>query len=460
MVDCCNPVVLFNRSLVPWIINNGYVVNGRHRHVPRYNDFDYARFTPVHFGAVVRSGKRTLINHTLIENSWVDTKYGRQPLFIYGRCGRCELCRSRRLREWSSRVSLESQCHSYPPLFVTFTYDEAHCPSDGVSISEMQAFIKRLRVNSGRSFRYLLCGEYGSKTHRPHYHALIFGFIQRSTPGEYLFAHQQMCRAWSDDLRSDSSRVNKRAGLCLYGSQKGNVYTKSVDPSSMSSMSNYVTKYMLKDGVTPAGCNAPFQSSSLGFGKSFVLSHARDIVNWIMSDSRELFQYCCRFTGELRKIVFTSTMLDYICPSMSRCIASDVRYFLGSHSLTATLRGLSQDVCDADRGFLEYIAKWFNRLRPVFSVLFPVQKCKYTRSGPLSDRSLSHADVLYLHCALRTLDDIVCYGLDGVVASDGLRRRYAEKCASLSRNFTDIEINSRVQQVNQMMSNLLNSELL
>lgn len=59
--------------------------------------------------------------------------------------------------------------------FLTLTYDQVNLPKDNlVNISEWQTFTKALRKKIG-PFRYLHCGEYGSQTRRPHYHAILFG---------------------------------------------------------------------------------------------------------------------------------------------------------------------------------------------------------------------------------------------------------------------------------------------
>lgn len=66
--------------------------------------------------------------------------------------------------------------------FLTLTYNNEHLPSNfSISKRELQLFIKRLRIEiernyNGRRVRYFACGEYGEKSHRPHYHMILFGF--------------------------------------------------------------------------------------------------------------------------------------------------------------------------------------------------------------------------------------------------------------------------------------------
>lgn len=91
------------------------------------------------------------------------------------RCGKCRGCRVQQRDNWANRIMIESLSHS-DNTFLTLTYDPLHLPEDGaVSKREAQLFIKRLRTYSGADFRYFLVGEYGEKSGRPHYHAMIFG---------------------------------------------------------------------------------------------------------------------------------------------------------------------------------------------------------------------------------------------------------------------------------------------
>lgn len=94
-------------------------------------------------------------------------------------CGKCQYCLADRAREWSNRMVLELQ--DYPrALFVTLTYNDDHLKYTdsrlpNLSIEDCQLFFKRLRKHfEPRVIRYAISGEYGPKTHRPHYHAIIY----------------------------------------------------------------------------------------------------------------------------------------------------------------------------------------------------------------------------------------------------------------------------------------------
>lgn len=92
-------------------------------------------------------------------------------------CGRCLGCRLAHSRMWAIRMMQESRYHA-DTCFITLTYSEEHLPLSGQLVKRHpQLFLKRLRSDlPGRKISYYLCGEYGSVSLRPHYHAIMFGW--------------------------------------------------------------------------------------------------------------------------------------------------------------------------------------------------------------------------------------------------------------------------------------------
>ncbi|AZL82688.1 replication initiator protein [Apis mellifera associated microvirus 11] len=88
-------------------------------------------------------------------------------------CGRCVGCRRRRAQEWTLRNVIEFGRHA-AASFVTLTYDDANCPPT-LSPRDLSLYLKRLRRRSNGGVRFFACGEYGDRTKRPHYHALLYG---------------------------------------------------------------------------------------------------------------------------------------------------------------------------------------------------------------------------------------------------------------------------------------------
>jgi len=92
-------------------------------------------------------------------------------------CGNCIGCRLDRSKSWAIRCVHEAQLHQ-ENAFITLTYDDDHLPEDrSVNKKHFQRFMKDLRQKYPTTrIRFFHCGEYGEQHHRPHYHALIFGF--------------------------------------------------------------------------------------------------------------------------------------------------------------------------------------------------------------------------------------------------------------------------------------------
>ena len=76
----------------------------------------------------------------------------------------------------------ERVCHEHA-WFTTLTYSDANLPANGsLNIGDIQKFLKRLRrKREDDRIAYYICGEYGPRTKRPHYHAVFFGtdFLDR-----------------------------------------------------------------------------------------------------------------------------------------------------------------------------------------------------------------------------------------------------------------------------------------
>ena len=93
-------------------------------------------------------------------------------------CGQCIACRINRTQEWAVRIMHELGYHDNAS-FLTLTYEDTKIPIfSSVVKKDLQDFIKRLRSRHVGQLRYFACGEYGDKTGRPHYHAIVFGLPQ------------------------------------------------------------------------------------------------------------------------------------------------------------------------------------------------------------------------------------------------------------------------------------------
>lgn len=120
-------------------------------------------------------------------------------------CGGCIGCRKARAREWALRCTLELAEHDRT-VWCTLTYDDDHLPPT-LSKRDLSGFVKRLRAR-GERIRFFASGEYGERTLRPHYHAILFGLREDS----------QVQAAWSAGFtRVDSvspAAISYVAGYC------------------------------------------------------------------------------------------------------------------------------------------------------------------------------------------------------------------------------------------------------
>lgn len=95
-------------------------------------------------------------------------------------CGKCILCRKSRSQAVAVRAIKEASLYPQGSSFITLTFDDAHlasCCPHGLDHRQFQLFMKRLGKRLGKCPRFLMCGEYGSLTARPHFHAVLFGFV-------------------------------------------------------------------------------------------------------------------------------------------------------------------------------------------------------------------------------------------------------------------------------------------
>lgn len=95
--------------------------------------------------------------------------------FLQIPCGKCLACKKARAKGWQLR--LMSEFERYPnSYFITLTFEDRYLEEfkDNVNRS-IHLFLDRLRkVYKNKSIRHFICGEYGKKTKRFHYHGILF----------------------------------------------------------------------------------------------------------------------------------------------------------------------------------------------------------------------------------------------------------------------------------------------
>lgn len=147
-------------------------------------------------------------------------------------CGACPECLRKRSNIWALRAVYESRQH-LNNCMVTLTYDNFERDSKGNIVGELpvnpdlkvkqrdiQLFIKRLRkwysIVSDEKIKYIACAEYGSRTHRAHYHLILFGvkfpdihFYKKSKRGNIIYMSPILSKLWNRGICTvDSIRVH------------------------------------------------------------------------------------------------------------------------------------------------------------------------------------------------------------------------------------------------------------
>lgn len=168
-------------------------------------------------------------------------------------------------------------------IFVTLTYSNDFLPKDGqLSKRDLQLFLKRLRKRIDKKIRYFSCGEYGERSHRPHYHLIIWGIDE----------------SYRDDI------------LVSWG--KGLIDVKTALPSAFRYVAGYVVKkYSKFDDLKEFTLMS--RRPGIGFGFLEALSKYRDetgtdVVKWFHYQGKKfrVSSYCIK---RMRKFAFDE---DYI----------------------------------------------------------------------------------------------------------------------------------------------------
>lgn len=207
------------------------------------------------------------------------TKNGLRPVKVIGKainqssppqlllpCGTCIGCRLEKSAQWAARFMHEKK--AWPcATFLTLTYDEKNVPENrSLKKDHLKVFFRdlhsKLHYYGLGKYRRFGVGEYGEKTQRPHYHAVIFGgSLDRST--------KNYKRDEAEPSRSGSPQWTHELITSVWPSGIHRLSEVSYESAA------YVARYALKKITGPLaqthyGLREPeFQLPSKGIGKSW-----------------------------------------------------------------------------------------------------------------------------------------------------------------------------------------------
>lgn len=329
---CENPAIILNHSLKWLVLTHGnYTIRGEYVELPEsilycwQVDFPYGVFGTKKLGITVDD----------IDNCYITDKVTGDliPVYMAVPCNKCTLCRDKYAREWATRAMCESQSSTGYPLFVTLTYNNWSKPVDGVDKRHVQLFMKRLRMYVNRymkrdvNLRFFLCAEYGSKSKRPHYHALIWNFplmdsLKRTLrifekSWSYVVARKNLHHIPHEYVFFDDVANRYRA-------QFGFVHLQQAQGGHV----KYCMKYMRKDAKIPKDMNPVFFLSSRrrGIGFEWLSEHMEEYLrNPQLSD--------VTFRDKWSAATYTAALPSYykgiLFPTMSKIVPKDVRDMFG-----------------------------------------------------------------------------------------------------------------------------------
>lgn len=159
--------------------------------------------------------------------AWSPRQHSKQFATFQLPCGQCLACRLDYARQWAIRCVHESKMHPRN-AFITLTYSDENLKSPKLVYSDFQKFMKKLRKLQNDPIGVFVTGEYGEKTKRPHWHAILFnyeppdGVLNRTTvQGHRVYSSALLDKTWSHGLTEFGAVSFDSAGYCArYAAKK------------------------------------------------------------------------------------------------------------------------------------------------------------------------------------------------------------------------------------------------
>lgn len=177
-------------------------------------------------------------------------------------CRKCLPCRLNQAREKAIRCVHEASMHQ-SNIFLTLTYDDQHIGNGRLNYEDFQLFMKKLRETQVRdihpddredlSISFMVTGEYGDKTKRPHWHAIIFNYEPTdkkkkyvSDRGEQVYTSDFLKKLWGKgNIEFGAVTIDSAGYVARYAAKKlshGNDQDHDFHPIHKTSSKNAIGK--------------------------------------------------------------------------------------------------------------------------------------------------------------------------------------------------------------------------
>lgn len=190
-------------------------------------------------------------------------------------CRKCLPCRLNIAREKAIRAVHESKTHENN-IFLTLTYNDENLKDGRLNYLDFQLFMKSLREKITRNIKdpdlrkelyvsFMVTGEYGDKTKRPHWHAIIFNYRPNDAKHKYTSDRGDIVHT-SDELST------------LWG--RGNIEFGTVNMDSAGYVARYAAK-KLGHGHDQDHDYHPVHktSSKHAIGKKWIEKYYKDVFS-------------------------------------------------------------------------------------------------------------------------------------------------------------------------------------
>lgn len=158
---------------------------------------------------------------------WSKKSFSKEYATFQLPCGKCLECRLDYARQWAVRAVHEAQM--YPKnCFITLTYSDDKLKSPKLIYEDFQLFMKRLRKLQNDPMGVFVTGEYGDKTRRPHWHAIIFNWAPsdqipkyKNERGDQVYSSETLTKIWGNGIAELGSVTFHSAGyVARYAAKK------------------------------------------------------------------------------------------------------------------------------------------------------------------------------------------------------------------------------------------------